>query len=175
MAAKVHPTKDVIFEGFKSTLSEITSWALSTPSLASMVPESQTTYEGHQKPCQWVSLSSFSTPFHSPPLPDSPVLETAVQSNGTFMLSKRGQFSLLVNDIGFSPPRSTALRLSTPTQYPPRSPTSPAFSDHDYGRRSSHQATALPFTWSQSRTLVLSPLANFSRSSLKSGGSSYHT
>jgi len=112
----------------------------------------------------------------SPPLPDSPVLETAAQSNGTFTLSKRGQLSSLVNDIGLSPPGSAALRSSTPTQqYPPRSPASPALSDHDFGRRGSRQATASPFARSQSQTLVLSPLANSSRSSLESGGSSYHT
>jgi hypothetical protein len=111
----------------------------------------------------------------SPPLPDSPVLESAAQSNGA---TKRGQHSLLGNDNGSTPLGSAALRSSTPTQYPPRSTASPALSEHDLGRssrRGSRQATASPFTLIQSQPLVLSPLANSSRSSLESAGSSYHT
>jgi len=114
----------------------------------------------------------------SPPLPDSPVLESAAQSNGAFTLSKRGQHSLSGNDNGPTPLGSAALRSSTPTQYPPRSTASPALSEHDLGRssrRGSRQATASPFTLNQSQALVLSPLANSSRSSLESAGSSYHT
>jgi serine/arginine repetitive matrix protein 2 len=113
----------------------------------------------------------------SPPLPDSPVLE-ATQSNGSFSLSRRGQLSSIGSDIGSSPFGSAALRSSTPTQYPPRSSASPTLSEHDLGRssrRGSRQATASPFTLNQSQTLVLSPLANSSRSSLESAGSSYHT
>lgn len=108
----------------------------------------------------------------SPPLPDSPVLESAPQSNGAFTSSKRGQHSLLGNDNG------PLGRSSTPTQYPPRSTASPALSEPDLGRssrRGSRQATASPFTLNQSQPLVLSPLANSSRSSLESAGSSYHT
>jgi hypothetical protein len=114
----------------------------------------------------------------SPPLPDSPVLESAAQSNGSFSLSKRSQVSSLGNDIGSSPLGSAALRSSTPTQFPPRSSASPAFSEQDLGRgsrRGSRQATTSPFTLNQSQTLVLSPLANSSRSSLESASSSYHT
>ncbi|KAI0290518.1 hypothetical protein BC826DRAFT_1026970 [Russula brevipes] len=114
----------------------------------------------------------------SPALPDSPVLETAPQSIGVFTLSKRGQLSSPGSDIGSSSLGSAALRSSTPTQYPPYSSTSPAFSDYDLSRssrRGSRQATASPFALSQSQTLVLSPLANSSRSSLESAGSSYHT
>jgi serine/arginine repetitive matrix protein 2 len=114
----------------------------------------------------------------SPSLPDSPVLGSSPQSNGAFSLSKRSQSSSLGNDIGSSPLGSAALRSSTPTQYPPRSSASPAFSEHDLGRssrRGSGQATASPFALNQSQTLVLSPLANSSRSSLESAGSSYHT
>jgi len=114
----------------------------------------------------------------SPPLPDSPVLESPAQSNGTFTLTKRGQLSLLGNDNGSTPLGSAALRSSTPTQYPPRSTASPALSEHDLGRssrRGSRQATASPFTLNQTQPLVLSPLANSSHSSLESAGSSYHT
>jgi len=114
----------------------------------------------------------------SPPLPDSPILESAAQSTGSFSLSKRSQVSSLGNDIGSSPLGSAALRSSTPTQYPPRSSASPAFSEQDLGRnsrRGSRQTTTSPFMLNQSQTLVLSPLANSSRSSLESAGSSYRT
>jgi serine/arginine repetitive matrix protein 2 len=114
----------------------------------------------------------------SPALPDSPLFESVVQSTGAFTLSKRGQPPSLGSDIGSSPPGNAALRSSTPTQYPSRSSASPVFSDHDTSRssrRGSHQAASSPFTLNQSQTLVLSPLANSSRSSLESAGSSYHT
>ena len=108
----------------------------------------------------------------SPALPDSPVYESAAQSTGASMLSKRGQ----ANDISSSPPGNAALRSSTPTQYSSRSSVSPAFSDYEprSSRRGSRQAAASSFTLNQSQ-LVLSPLANSSRSSLESAGSSYHT
>lgn len=113
----------------------------------------------------------------SPPLPDSPLFESAAQSTGAFTLPKRGQQSSVGNDIGSSPPGSAGLRSPTPTQYPSRSSTPPAFSEPDLGRssrRGSRQAVTSPFTLNQSQ-LVLSPLANSSRSSLESAGSSYHT
>lgn len=112
----------------------------------------------------------------SPPLPDSPLFEGAAQSTGALTLSKRGQPSSTDND-GSSPPGSAGLRSPTPTQYPSRSSTPPAFSEPDSSRgsrRGSHQAMTSPFTLNQSQ-LVLSPLANSSRSSLESAGSSYHT
>jgi serine/arginine repetitive matrix protein 2 len=107
----------------------------------------------------------------SPALPDSPSIENGSQNLGTFSYPKRGQPSAPSNDFGSSP----ALRSSTPTQYAPRSPGSPAFFEHDFGRnprRVSRQATASPY---QSQAPILSPLANSSRSSLESAGSSYHT
>ena len=112
----------------------------------------------------------------SPALPESPSLENASQSLATFTYPKRGQPSAPSNDLGSSSPLVNAtLRSSTPTQYTPRSPGSPAFFEHDVGRNSrlsSRQATASPFA---SQTPILSPLANSSRSSLESAGSSYHT
>lgn len=113
----------------------------------------------------------------SPPLPDSPLFESAAQNTGAFTSSKRGQPSSAGNDIGSSPPGSAGLRSPTPTQYSSRSSTPPAFSEPDLSRssrRGSHQAMTSPFTLNQSQ-LVLSPLANSSRSSLESAGSSYHT
>jgi serine/arginine repetitive matrix protein 2 len=111
----------------------------------------------------------------SPALPDSPVLENSAHSIG---IGKRGQPASLSNDLSSSPPPNAGLRSSTPTQYTQRSPASPAFSDHEVGRssrRGSRQATASPFTLNQSQPLVLSPIANSSRSSLESAGSSYRT
>jgi serine/arginine repetitive matrix protein 2 len=110
----------------------------------------------------------------SPPLPDSPLYESGAQSTGAF---KRGQPSSVGNDISSSPPGSAGLRSPTPTQYPSRSSTPPAFSEPDPGRgsrRGSRQTMTSPFALNQSQ-LVLSPLANSSRSSLESAGSSYHT
>ncbi|KAH9967959.1 hypothetical protein BC827DRAFT_458972 [Russula dissimulans] len=110
----------------------------------------------------------------SPALPDSPVLESSSQS-GSF---NRGQHSSSGNDIGSPALGNAALRSSTPTQYPLRSAASPVFSEPDLdrsSRRGSRQATASPFALNQSQTLVLSPIANSSRSSLESAGSSYHT
>ena len=112
----------------------------------------------------------------SPALPDSPSVENGSQSLATFVYPKRGPPSAPSNDLGSSPLANTALRSSTPTQYAPRSSGSPAFFEQDVGRNSrrvSRQATASPF--SQSQTPILSPLANSSRSSLESAGSSYHT
>ena len=113
----------------------------------------------------------------SPALPDSPVYESAAQNTGAFTLSKRAQPLSLGNDINSSPSGNAALRSSTPTQYSSRSSVSPAFSDYEprSSRRGSRQAAASSFTLNQSQTLVLSPLANSSRSSLESAGSSYHT
>lgn len=116
----------------------------------------------------------------SPALPDSPLLENSAHSisMGAFTLSKRNQLSSPSNDLSSSTLANAGLRSSTPTQHPPRSSSSPAFSDHDASRssrRGSRQVAASPFTLNQSQTLVLSPIANSSRSSLESAGSSYHT
>lgn len=114
----------------------------------------------------------------SPALPDSPSLENGSQSLGTFSSSKRGQPSAPSNDPGSSPLTNATLRSSTPTQYALRSSSSPAFFEHDVGRhsrRGSRQATASPFAPNQSQIQILSPIANSSRSSLESVGSSYHT
>lgn len=112
----------------------------------------------------------------SPTLPESPSPENQSQSLATFTYPKRSQPSAPSNDLGSSSPQANAaLRSSTPTQYAPRSPGSPAFFEHDVGRNSrlsSRQATASPY---MSQTPILSPLANSSRSSLESAGSSYHT
>ena len=113
----------------------------------------------------------------SPALPESPSLENGSQSLATFTYPKRGQPSAPSNDLGPSSlDRNATLRSSTPTQYAPRSPGSPALFEHDVGRNSrlgSRQATASPFMLNQ--IPILSPLANSSRSSLESAGSSYHT
>ncbi|KAH9038984.1 hypothetical protein EDB85DRAFT_2141550 [Lactarius pseudohatsudake] len=114
----------------------------------------------------------------SPALPDSPSLENGSHGFDTFSYPKRSQPSAPSNDIGSSPLTSATLRSSTPTQYAPRSPGSPAFFEQDASRnsrRGSRQATTSPFSPNRSQTPILSPLANSSRSSLESAGSSYHT
>ena len=83
-----------------------------------------------------------------------------------------------------------ALRAATPTYNGARSPTAGAFADangspggiFDEGRspsrRSSKQtqhASTATFSLGMPNALLLSPLANSSRSSLESAGSSYHT
>jgi serine/arginine repetitive matrix protein 2 len=115
----------------------------------------------------------------SPALPDSPVLEQHnVSSIGALTLPRQSQPPSNDNDLNSSRLANAGLRSSTPTQYPRSSPASPTFSEHEAGRssrRGSRQATASPFTLNQSQTLILSPIANSSRSSLESAGSSYHT
>ncbi|KAF7363312.1 hypothetical protein MSAN_00986400 [Mycena sanguinolenta] len=76
---------------------------------------------------------------------------------------------------------SRVLRSPTPTQVTGRSPTtgSPSnfeISSKNGSRRSSKQNTvSTPFTLGPFQPLVFSPIANSSRSSLESAGSSYHS
>ncbi|KAI0259943.1 hypothetical protein BC834DRAFT_590323 [Gloeopeniophorella convolvens] len=114
----------------------------------------------------------------SPALPDSPVLENPAHSIGSLSSPRRGHTPQSSNDFGSSASSSRVLRSPTPTQYAPRSPASATFSENDVGRnsrRGSRQATASPFVLNQSQGLILSPIANSSRSSIESAGSSYHT
>jgi hypothetical protein len=102
-------------------------------------------------------------------------------SNG-FSVENRPSSPISGVDLGF-PALATnrALGSPTPTQNVPRSPTSPAFSNFDLtskngSRRSSKQnAPSSPFSHSLFHPLIFSPIANSSRSSLESAGSSYHS
>lgn len=127
----------------------------------------------------------------SPPLPDSPI---AGQPNFTSIGAARvatpppDRAQAMANGVStgngsgndvFSSNRSQ--RSPTPTQNTPRSPSSPAFGfamDRNGGsRRSSRQQTASPwgFTSSSYTPPMLNLFGNSSRTSIASGGSSYHS
>ncbi|KAA1471322.1 hypothetical protein DENSPDRAFT_837290 [Dentipellis sp. KUC8613] len=127
----------------------------------------------------------------SPALPDSPFIDGGrgmVNSSATFSPNQssadgRPQSGISGMELG-SPVSMTSrvLRSPTPTQYASRSPTSPAFSETEFSasskaivHASKSSLLSSPFSLSHSQPLVLSPLANSSRSSLESAGSSYHS
>ncbi|KAF5391275.1 hypothetical protein D9757_001961 [Collybiopsis confluens] len=131
---------------------------------------------------------SSSRSLRSPALPDSPILERnhvsatyfGTYTGGTF--DNRPPSAVSGMDLN-SPPSSRVVRSPTPTQSPSRSPTSPYFSNVDLSpkqtsRRSSRQngpSSSIPFSISHYNPVLFSPIANSSRSSLESTGSSYHT
>ncbi|KIK59838.1 hypothetical protein GYMLUDRAFT_44306 [Collybiopsis luxurians FD-317 M1] len=131
---------------------------------------------------------SASRSLRSPALPDSPILERTYVGTTYFGTSYAGgsydnrpPSAISGMDLS-SPPSSRPIRSPTPTQSPARSPTSPVFSGVDVSpkrasRRSSKQngSSSIPFTTSSYNPVIFSPLANSSRSSLESTGSSYHT
>ncbi|TFK42980.1 hypothetical protein BDQ12DRAFT_696362 [Crucibulum laeve] len=116
---------------------------------------------GHNQNNSWVSdggVSSSEIHVRSPALPDSPTLD---RSQG-------------------HPSSSTSEPLLAPA--PPRSPTSPNYatnfemSSRNGSRRSSKQnGTPSPFNVGSFPSLSFSPMANSSRTSLESGGSSFHS
>ncbi|KAF9466343.1 hypothetical protein BDZ94DRAFT_1233950 [Collybia nuda] len=107
----------------------------------------------------------------SPALPDSPTLDAGnpINESNSFTLDNRPASKMSLTELG-SPAR--APRSVTPTQNPSRSPTSPNFSSN---KRSSKQNTPSLFNLGPIPPLIFSPLANSSRSSLESAGSSYHS
>ncbi|KAJ6455728.1 hypothetical protein C8R45DRAFT_585902 [Mycena sanguinolenta] len=153
--------------------------------------------KGHTRDASWISDSSGQSEqsaarsLRSPALPDSPLIgpghSTMNSFSSTFSTtssfeSPRPMSSISGVDIG-SPVigSSRILRSPTPTQVTGRSPTtgSPSnfeISSKNGSRRSSKQNTAsTPFTLGPFQPLVFSPIANSSRSSLESAGSSYHS
>ncbi|KAJ7083828.1 hypothetical protein C8R43DRAFT_1052001 [Mycena crocata] len=153
---------------------------------------------GHNRDASWISDSSGNSEqsprsLRSPALPDSPLIgpghapmnsfSSSFSSTSSFE-SPRPMSSISGVDIG-SPVMGTnrALRSPTPTQVAVggRSPTSGSFPSLDLSskngsRRSSRQnAPSSPFTLTPFQPLVFSPIANSSRSSLESDGSSYHS
>ncbi|KAJ7738526.1 hypothetical protein DFH07DRAFT_841111 [Mycena maculata] len=152
---------------------------------------------GHTRDPSWISDSSGNLEqsptrsLRSPALPDSPLIgpghaamnsfSSSFSSTSSFE-SPRPMSSISGIDIG-SPVMSTnrVLRSPTPTQVSGRSPTTGAFSNFDVSsrngsRRSSKQnAPSSPFTLGPFQPLIFSPIANSSRSSLESAGSSYHS
>ncbi|KAJ6547410.1 hypothetical protein B0H19DRAFT_1165486 [Mycena capillaripes] len=152
---------------------------------------------GHARDASWISDSSGNSEqsptrsLRSPALPDSPLIgpghatmssfSSSFSSTSSFE-SPRPMSSISGVDIG-SPVMSTnrVLRSPTPTQLTGRSPTSGPLSNSEMSskngsRRSSKQNTpSSPFTLGPFQPLVFSPIANSSRSSLESAGSSYHS
>ncbi|KAI0318345.1 hypothetical protein OF83DRAFT_34164 [Amylostereum chailletii] len=132
------------------------------------------------------TTSNVARSLRSPPLPDSPFVDagnsrvpsTVVQSDGRPPSAMSGVE--LGSPLAFT---SRTLRSPTPTQCLPSS--SPVFPEFDRspgsrtnsraGQRVSRQAASSSFSLNQSYPLLLSPIANSSRSSLESAGSSYHS
>ncbi|KAI0781338.1 hypothetical protein BD413DRAFT_600720 [Trametes elegans] len=133
---------------------------------------------------------STSRSLRSPALPDSPWVDNG--HTGVITTSSQTQprppSAMSGMDLG-SPVQlaNRSLRSPTPTHNgSSRSPTSPTFQDFgaingdgpSISRRSSKQTqhtSSHTFSLSTSNALLFSPIANSSRSSLESAGSSYHT
>jgi serine/arginine repetitive matrix protein 2 len=124
-------------------------------------------------------------PLRSPALPDSPTTGNALNissssssaSNNPSFLHESRPPSSVSTDFN-SPLRPT--RSVTPTQNSRRSPVSPTFSDYGIssknGKRSLKQnSLSSPSNLGLIPPLIFSSLANSSRSSLASDGSSYHS
>ncbi|KAJ3856327.1 hypothetical protein EV368DRAFT_78835 [Lentinula lateritia] len=135
------------------------------------------TSNGHSK------SASASRSLRSPALPDSPILERSHANTayfgGTYPYDNRPPSTISGIDLN-SPTSNRPMRSPTPTQSPARSPTSPTFTGVDgspkHSRRSSKQnGTSVPFSLTPYNPVLFSPLANSSRSSLESTGSSYHS
>jgi serine/arginine repetitive matrix protein 2 len=119
-------------------------------------------------------------------LPDSPMIFDSGQgdSNNQVAYDSRPSSALSRGEMGSPTFQNRVLRSPTPTQNAPRSPASPTFTSYDVtssgmngSRRSSNQNAhpTSPFSFSPTQPLVFSPMANSSRSSLESAGSSYHS
>ena len=157
---------------------------------------------GHSRNNSWMSDGAVSSsdvhgaldrsiigvrPLRSPALPDSPITgngqsssssSSSISHNPSFLPENRPPSS--VSTDFHSPIRPT--RSVTPTQnISRRSPVSPTFSEYGMSskngsKRSSKQSTLLsPFNLGMIPPLVFSSLANSSRSSLASDGSSFHS
>lgn len=140
---------------------------------------------------------SQSRSLRSPALPDSPLVDSAHAGITAFTASSEyrppSAMSTVDLDASVTVSSNRAARSPTPT-HNSRSPTSPKFPEHVHGHSSSistngdgtsnisssqrsskqnHHASA--FSLGSTHALLLSPIANSSRSSLESAGSSYHT
>ncbi|KAJ7470608.1 hypothetical protein FB451DRAFT_1254284 [Mycena latifolia] len=146
---------------------------------------------GHTRDASWISDSSAnleqsaSRSLRSPALPDSPLIgpgHAAMNSfSSTFSSTSSFESPRPMSSIDIGSPVMSAKRSPTPTQVAGRSPTSGTFPSFDKNskngsRRSSKQNTpSSPFSLGPFQPLVFSPIANSSRSSLESAGSSYHS
>jgi serine/arginine repetitive matrix protein 2 len=154
--------------------------------------------EGHSRNGSWTSASQdmhdafgslegagvTTRSLRSPALPDSPTIFDMSQGDSNGQIDNRPSSALSRGDLS-SPVslQNRVVRSPTPTQNAPRSPASPTFTNYDVtssgmngSRRSSNQTyPSSPFSLGTTQPLVFSPMANSSRSSLESDGSSYHS
>jgi len=159
---------------------------------------------GHNRNNSWTAdvVMSDSRPgsrtLRSPPLPDSPTLDSGQSAPYSFahagnpivngqQTSSSQQPHAYIPEVDLGSPMSasftTQQRSDTPTQTAQRSPISPTFSNFDISlrngggsRRSSRQnPPSSPFNISSFSPLGFAPRANSSRSSLDSVGSSFHS
>jgi len=169
----------------------------STPSNVTWTVKSPKTTK-HSRNASWFSDSGSDThgssndhskagtrSLRSPALPDSPIIDRGHSvmssiSSGLGPLDNRPTSNMSGLDLNTQSPQRI-VRSPTPTQSASRSPTSPTFAGFDTSsrqgsRRSSKQNTgSSPFSLSPYNPVLFSPLANSSRSSLESAGSSYHS
>ncbi|KAJ7694217.1 hypothetical protein B0H17DRAFT_1168683 [Mycena rosella] len=126
----------------------------------------------HSRDASWISDSSgnseqsASRSLRSPALPDSPLIGPArprLNLRDPSMNTNRGLRSPTPTQVaGRSPPAGTSLNFDTNSK--------------NGSRRSSKQnPPSSPFSLGSFQPLVFSPIANSSRSSLESAGSSYHS
>ena len=130
---------------------------------------------------------STSRSLRSPALPDSPWVDAG---NGSVVGMSEYRPPSAMSGMELGSPIQVANPLRSPTPNGTRSPTSPAFTDasgaggaNEDGRTASRRSSKQTQQYHNSNTLsfsppnalLFSPIANSSRSSLESAGSSYHT
>jgi serine/arginine repetitive matrix protein 2 len=152
---------------------------------------------GHSRDGSWVSevsdihgslnrSKSTTRSLRSPAFPDSPLIDRphgSISPPGWNHTSDSGgddnRPPSVASGADVGSPISTtnrALRSPTPTSNAPRSPTFANYDSSNGSPRISRQtAPSPPFSIASYHPLVFSPLANSSRSSLESAGSSYHS
>ncbi|KAF7440367.1 hypothetical protein PC9H_000711 [Pleurotus ostreatus] len=167
----------------------------STPSNITWTPPSQSQQpKGHGRNGSWMSDGTFSSSemhytddvsksttrsLRSPALPESPMIEAVSTTNSHSANGSDFRPFSPITGINLGPPHIA--RSPTPTQNVTRSPTSPTFPSFDSpsrtgSRRNSRQnAPSSPTALATFPSLAFSPIANSSRSSLESTGSSYHS
>ncbi|KAI0747644.1 hypothetical protein C8Q80DRAFT_1219125 [Daedaleopsis nitida] len=123
----------------------------------------------------------------SPALPDSPWVDSGHTNGAAAGASEfRPPSAMSGMELGSPIQVHNMLRSPTPTYNGNRSPISPTFTDvngfnddtRSASRRSSKQTqptNSNTFSFNQPNALLFSPIANSSRSSLESAGSSYHS
>ncbi|CCM03696.1 uncharacterized protein FIBRA_05842 [Fibroporia radiculosa] len=124
---------------------------------------------------------SMSRSHRSPTFPDSSWIDLGLNGDGTDS-EYRPSSAMSGTDLGSPVQMSNRpLRSPTPTHNRQKSPTAAGFPEYittngeSASRRSSKQNHHSSFSLGSSHALLLSPIANSSRSSMESVGSSYHS